>query len=114
LNIAVFALITLYFLHSLTFLLLPRLNPELYREISIRIPKWLLFASAALSAVAMGSMILVQIIQDVRTLRTQSFYERVMQHSLTSLELAVVWSIFGAALYGLSRWLGKGESVEAT
>jgi basic amino acid/polyamine antiporter, APA family len=114
LNIAVFALITLYFIHSLTFLLLPRLNPELYREISIGLPKWLLFASAALSAAAMGAMILVQIIQDVQTLRAQSFYDRVMQHSLTSLELAVVWSVFGAVLYGLSRWMGKGQSVKAT
>ena len=57
----------------------------------------------------MGCMILVQIIQDVRTLRTQSFYDRVMQHSLTSLELAIVWSLFGAALYGFSRWMGKRE-----
>jgi amino acid transporter len=111
LNIAVFALITLYFLHSITFLLLPRWNPELYREITIGLPRWLLFGSAALSAVAMGSMILVQIIQDVQTLRTQSFYDRIMQHSLTSLELAVVWSIFGAMLYGFSRWMGNRKSV---
>ena len=114
LNIAVFALITLYFIHSLTFLLLPRLNPELYREISIGIPKPLLFASAALSVVAMGAMIIVQIIQDVRTLRAQTFYDRLTHHSLTSLELAVVWSIFGAVLYGISRWMGKRNSVPAT
>jgi len=113
LNIAVFALITLYFLHSITFLLLPRWNPQLYREINIGIPKWLLFASAALSAVAMGIMILVQVIQDVKTLQTQSFYDRVMQHSLTSLELAVVWSLLGAALYGVSRWMGRREAVQA-
>jgi amino acid transporter len=113
LNIAVFALITLYFIHSVTFLLLPRLNPELYREISVGIPKWLLFASSALSAVAMGAMILVQVIQDVRTLRTQSLYDRVMQHSLTSLELAVVWSIFGAALYAFSRWMASRQRVSS-
>ena len=102
-----------YFLHSITFLLLPRWNPQLYREINIGIPKWLLFASAALSAVAMGIMILVQVIQDVKTLRSQSFYDRVMQHSLTSLELAVVWSLLGAALYGVSRWMGRREAVQA-
>jgi basic amino acid/polyamine antiporter, APA family len=112
LNIAVFALITLYFLHSITFLLLPRWNPELYREISIGIPKWLLFASAAISAVAMGSMILVQVIQDVETLRTQSLRDRLVQHSLTSLELAIVWSLFGAALYGFSRWMGRRAAAE--
>jgi APA family basic amino acid/polyamine antiporter len=113
LNIAVFALITLYFLHSVTFLVLPRWNPELYREVSIRIPRWLLFASAALSAVAMGSMIAVQIIQDVQTLRTQSLRDRIVQHSLTSLELAIVWSLFGAVLYGLSRWMGKRKATQA-
>lgn len=112
LNIAVFALITLYFLHSITFLLLPRRNPELYREITIGMPRWLLFASAAVSAVAMGAMILVQIVQDVQTLRTQSLYDRITQHSLTSLELAVVWSLFGAALYTFSRWMSKREAGE--
>lgn len=105
LNIAVFALVTLYFLHSLTFLLLPRLNAELYREITIGLPRWLLKASAALSVLAMGSMIAVQIIQDIGTLRTQTLNERLAQHSLTSLELAVVWAILGAALYGFTRWM---------
>jgi len=114
LNIAVFALITLYFLHSLTFLLLPRLNPELYREITVGIPRWLLHASAALSVVAMGSMIAVQVIQDIKTLRTQTFSERLAQHSLTSLELAAVWALFGAALYGFSRWMARRASVQAT
>lgn len=114
LNIAVFALITLYFLHSLTFLLLPRWNPELYREITIGIPRWLLFASAALSATAMGGMIAVQIIQDVQTLRTQTLRDRILQHSLTSLELAIVWALFGAVLYAFSRWIGKRQSVRAT
>jgi amino acid transporter len=114
LNIAVFALITLYFLHSLTFLLLPRWNPELYREITIGIPRWVLFGSAALSAAAMGSMILVQVIQDVQTLRTQTLRARIVQHSLTSLELAVVWSLFGAALYAFSSWLGRRQAVRTT
>src|SRR2546421_5078550 len=41
LNIAVFALVLLYFLHSLTFLLLPRLNPKLNQEITIGMPVWL-------------------------------------------------------------------------
>src|SRR6266567_7574490 len=41
LTIAVFALVTLYFLHSMAFLLLPRWNPELYKQIKIRMPAWL-------------------------------------------------------------------------
>jgi amino acid transporter len=104
LNIAVFALIVLYFLHSLTFLLLPRRNPQLYSEITISIPRVVLLASAALSAIAMGAMIIVQVIQDIGTLRTQTLAERITHHSLTSLELAIVWGAVGAALYALARW----------
>ena len=62
----------------------------------------------------MGSMILVQVIQDVQTLRTQTLRARIVQHSLTSLELAVVWSLFGAALYVFSRWLGRRQAVRPT
>src|SRR5713101_4397137 len=49
LNIAVFALILLYFLHSLVFLMLPRWNPELNREITISMPVWLQRTAAWLS-----------------------------------------------------------------
>jgi APA family basic amino acid/polyamine antiporter len=111
LNIAVFALIVLYFLHSLTFLLLPRWNPKLYSEITVGIPRSITFGSAVLSVIAMGSMIAVQIIQDVETLRTQSLRERLVQHSLTSLELALVWSLMGAALYGFARLMRVTKSV---
>jgi APA family basic amino acid/polyamine antiporter len=104
LNIAVFALIVLYFLHSLTFLLLPRWNPKLYSEITVKIPKSILLGSAVLSVIAMGGMILVQVVQDIETLSKQSLHERVANHSLTSLELAVVWGLVGAALYAYSRW----------
>ncbi len=111
LNIAVFALIILYFLHGLAFLLLPYLNRELYDEITVGIPRPILFASAVLSVIAMGSMIAVQIIQDIDTLRTQSLRDRIVQHSLTSLELAILWAIFGAALYVVSRWMGKNKTA---
>jgi amino acid transporter len=103
LNIAVFALIVLYFLHSLTFLLLPRWNPQLYGEITVRIPRWVLLGSAVLSVIAMGSMIAVQVFQDVVTLMTQTLHERLVKHTLTSLELAIVWAAVGAALYALGR-----------
>lgn len=107
LTIAVFALVILYFLHGIAFLLLPYLNRELYQQITVAIPRPLLFASAALSVVAMGSMIAVQIIQDIDTLRTQSLSDRIMQRSLTSVELAALWAVSGAALYGFSRWMQK-------
>lgn len=103
LNIAVFALVLLYFLHSVTFLLLPRRNPNLYGEIAIGIPAWLQRAAACLSALAMAALIVVQVVQDLRVLTTQSLSERIAGHSLTSLELALVWSVVGAALYVVAR-----------
>jgi hypothetical protein len=109
LNVAVFALVLLYFLHSLTFLLLPRWNPKLYGEITIAMPVWLQRAAAWLSVLSMGGLIIVQIIQDTQTLRVQSFSDRLSNHSLTSLELVVVWSAVGAVLYALARWRRSGS-----
>ena len=109
LNIAVFALVLLYFLHSLTFLLLPRLNPKLFGQITIGMPVWLQRSAAVVSVLSMGLLILVQVAQDARTLRTQSFSERVAQHSLTSLELAVVWSLIGVVLYVVARRMGSNS-----
>ena len=110
LNIAVFALIVLYFIHSVTFLLLPRRNPQLYGEITLKIPRSVLLGSAALSALTMGAMILVQVVQDIATLSTQSLGDRIGKHSLTSLELAIVWGGVGAALYALARWRSTGTA----
>jgi basic amino acid/polyamine antiporter, APA family len=110
LNIAVFALVLLYFLHSLAFLLLPRRNRGLWREVTLNIPAWLQQAAAVLSLIAMGILIVVQVVQDSTTLRTQTLSERVATHSLTGLELAVVWSLFGAALYAYARVLGARTS----
>jgi amino acid transporter len=44
LNIAVFALVILYCLHSVAFLILPRSNPKLYDEIGVNLPRWLMMA----------------------------------------------------------------------
>src|SRR5713226_371456 len=49
LNIAVFALVALYLLHSLVLLLLPRWNPELYASAQAGIPLWLQRAAAIVS-----------------------------------------------------------------
>lgn len=107
LNIAVFALVLLYFLHSVTFLVLPRRNPKLYGEITIGIPVWLQRSAALLSVVSMGALIVVQVVQDAHTLTTQSLSERMAKHSLTSLELALVWALVGAMLYGFARLMRK-------
>ena len=105
LNIAVFALILLYFLHSLVFLMLPRWNPQLNREITIGMPVWLQRAAALLSVLAMGGLVLVQVTRDMQTLQTTSLSERISKHSLTSVELAIAWSLIGAALYVFTRWI---------
>ncbi len=107
LNIAVFALVLLYFLHSLTFLLLPRLNPKLNQEITIGLPVWLQRLAAYFSVVSMGVLIVVQIVSDFHTLRTTSLLERIHGHSLTAVELAVAWSLIGAAMYAYARMMQK-------
>jgi basic amino acid/polyamine antiporter, APA family len=104
LTIAVFALIVLYFLHSLAFLLLPRWNPKLYGQIRLHAPRWILTASAVISLVAMGTMIAVQVFQDIDVLRTQTLGQRIENHTLTSIELIVAWGLMGAALYWFSQW----------
>jgi basic amino acid/polyamine antiporter, APA family len=103
LNIAVFALVLLYCLHSVAFLILPRSNPKLYAEIRLSLPRWLMVAAALLSVLSMAVLIAVQVMQDVETLMTQSLRERIAQKALTSLELAVLWSTFAALLYAISR-----------
>jgi amino acid transporter len=107
LNVAVFALILLYFMHSLVFLLLPRWNPKLNSEITIGLPVWLQRGAALLSVIAMATLLGVQVIQDVRTLWAQSLSDRIANHSLTSLELVIVWSVVGAVLYALARRRSK-------
>ncbi|MEW6735344.1 MAG: APC family permease [Acidobacteriota bacterium] len=104
LNIAVFALVLLYFLHSLTFLLLPRRNPQLYSMIKISLSLTLQKMAALLSMLAMGGIIVIQVVQDLRTLQTQSFLQRLASHSLTSVELVLAWGLVGALLYGYSCW----------
>ncbi|HET6973745.1 MAG TPA: APC family permease [Pyrinomonadaceae bacterium] len=103
LNVAVFALVVLYFIHSLVFLFLPRLNPPLASEISISLPRRLQQAAAVVSVLSMGLMILIQLRQDVEVLRTQTLAQRIMGQSLTSIELIVVWGVIGAILYQLAR-----------
>src|SRR5256884_463707 len=111
LNIAVFALVLLYCLHSVAFLMLPRWNPKLYGEISLTLPRGLMMFAALVSVVSMGVLIAVQVVQDIQTLTTQSLKERIAQHSPTSLELAVLWSGVAALLYILARLMRARESV---
>ena len=103
LNVAVFALIVLYFIHSLVFLLLPRLNPTLASQIEINLPRGMQQVAAVVSMLAMGLMIAIQLGQDAEVLRTQTLSQRINEHSLTSIELIFVWGLAGIGLYQLAR-----------
>src|SRR5215203_5249688 len=110
LNVAVFALVVLYFIHSLVFLLLPRLNPTLANEIRIGLPRRVQQAAAIVSLLSMAVMILIQLRQDAEVLRTQTLSERISGQSLTSIELIFVWGLVGAGLYQLAR-MQRRDSV---
>ena len=103
LNVAVFALVVLYFIHSLVFLFLPRLNPALANEIEMGLPRRVQQAAAVFSILSMLVMILIQLRQDAEVLRTRTLIERINLDSLTSIELIVVWGVVGAVLYQLAR-----------
>src|SRR5829696_1245887 len=103
LNVAVFALVVLYFIHSLVFLFLPRLNPSLASEIKISLPHRVQQAAAIVSLLSMGLMIVIQLRQDAVVLSTQTLSERIAGQSLTSLELIVVWGVVGVGLYQIAR-----------
>jgi basic amino acid/polyamine antiporter, APA family len=112
LNVAVFALVVLYFIHSLVFLLLPRLNPSLSSEIKISLSHRLQQAAAIVSLLSMGLMIVIQLRQDAAVLSTQTLSQRISGQSLTSIELIVVWGVIGAGLYQLARMQRGGEAAK--
>ncbi len=112
LNVAVFALVVLYFIHSLVFLLLPRLNPSLSSEIKINLSRRLQQAAAIVSLLSMGLMIVIQLRQDAAVLSTQTLSQRISGQSLTSVELIVVWGVIGAGLYQLARRQRGGEAAK--
>ena len=112
LNVAVFALVVLYFIHSLVFLFLPRLNPSLASEIRSGLPHRVQQAAAVFSVLSMGLMIWIQLRQDAAVLSTQTLSERINRQSLTSIELIVVWGIVGAGLYQLARMQRSNQTVK--
>jgi APA family basic amino acid/polyamine antiporter len=112
LNVAVFALVVLYFIHSLIFLFLPRLNPSLANEISINLPRRVQQVAAIVSVLTMGLLIFIQVRQDAVVLSTQTLSERINKQSLTSIELIVVWGVVGAGLYQLARMQRGGEAAK--
>jgi basic amino acid/polyamine antiporter, APA family len=103
LNIAVFALVILYALHSLVFLLLPRKNPTLFRQITVSLPMSLQRTAALISFLAMSALVVVQVREDLLTFGRLSFGQRLANHALTSVELIIVWGLVGAALYAYAK-----------
>jgi amino acid transporter len=103
LNIAVFALVALYLLHSIAFLLLPRRNPELYRSAVAVVPRRLQRAAAWVSVLSMAALLLLQVLADVDVLGRTTLRERLATHALTAVELFVVWTVAGALLYAVAR-----------
>lgn len=83
LNIAVFALVVLYFLHSLALLMLPRMNRELFESVTVKIPLTVQRAAAVISMLAMGAIIALA--------------------SLSTVELALAWGVVGGILYAVAH-----------
>jgi APA family basic amino acid/polyamine antiporter len=103
LNVAVFALVVLYFIHSLVFLFLPRLNPALSGQIEISLPRRVQQAAAVFSLLSMAVLIVIQLLEDAEVLSTQTLRQRIKDGSLTSVELILVWGLAGVLLYQLAR-----------
>jgi len=62
----------------------------------------------------MGTMIFIQLLGDIDTLKTQTLSQRISGHSLTSIELIVVWGMVGAVLYQIARWRSRGAKPQLT
>ncbi len=85
LNIAVFALVVLYFLHSIALIYLPITNRPLYDSITLRMSRGTQLLAALLSIVSMGTLI-VLLVRDVEMLKLLGF-----------------WAVIGAVLYVLAH-----------
>ena len=83
LNIAIFALVILYFLHSIALLVLPRMNPALFGQVTVKVPLWLQRAMAVLSIAFMAALL--------------------TQLDLPTVKLILFWAALGALLYMSGR-----------
>jgi ABC-type spermidine/putrescine transport system permease subunit I len=68
--------------------------------------------SAVVSIIAMGTMIIVQLLQDIEVLQTQTLTQRIAGHTLTSLELILAWGLIGVTLYVVSVWRERQRPLE--
>ena len=91
LSVAIYALMIAYFLHSLALLLLPRLNPELFRSVTVPIPLWLQRVCVVLSMLAMGAML--------------------TQMTWPAVRLMLVWAAIGVVLFFVSRRVARRRAA---
>lgn len=103
LGIAVVALVALYAVHSLALLLLPRRNPELHASATARVPRSLQVWAGWCSLLTMAGLVCLQFGQDVKHVLATPFSSRLAALDLTSLELSVLWVLFGLAVYSGAR-----------
>ncbi|HSP13489.1 MAG TPA: APC family permease [Thermoanaerobaculia bacterium] len=91
LNIAVYALVLLYFIHSFALLVLPRMNRELFDSVTVSIPLGFQRVMALLSMAAMAALLMLM--------------------TLPTIELLLFWSAIGAVLYFASARVPHGRTA---
>ena len=103
LGIAVAALVTLYLIHSLALLVLPRRNPALHAQATTRLPRPVQVTAAWLSIVALTTVLIIQFAADVETRLLAP-----TQPSPTTLELLLAWIAVGVLL---ARGVGRRAAM---
>ncbi|HJW94779.1 MAG TPA: APC family permease, partial [Thermoanaerobaculia bacterium] len=89
LNIAVYALVLLYLLHSIALLLLPRMNPQLYAQVTVKVP--MQRTLAVLSIVCMAALL--------------------TQISWGAVKLLLFWSAIGIVLFAHGARTSRPQSL---
>ena len=82
---------------------LPRANPELDAQVTARIPRWVRTASGWLCVLSMGTLVVVQLVNDVEQIDATKLTERLDTGKLTALELLSAWALLGVAVPALRR-----------
>lgn len=98
LRIATSALMALYTIHSFALLSLPRRNPELYAQVTSRIPRSLQVVAATLSIVTLLAVLGIQFGSDI-----VHRLEHPTAAETTTLELLLLWILVGLVLGRTSR-----------
>ncbi|HWW61358.1 MAG TPA: APC family permease, partial [Thermoanaerobaculia bacterium] len=96
LNIAIFALVALYFLHSIALLVLPRANPELFASVTLRLPRGVQVIAGLLSVLSMGTLLVL------------------MLRDLALIKLLAFWAAIGAVLYLVRRVTRRSAALRSS